>query len=100
MTSKRALSGSIVTVCVFVRIFFRRSCGEPYRRLPNRHRPEQSPQADGGAPTAEVWVARKDYAENHPEVMAEFARVTLDSFANWHKKLLGYRAFSKIFELR
>lgn len=31
-----------------------------------------------GAPTFEVWVARKDYAEKHPEVVARFAKVTLD----------------------
>ncbi|VVN95547.1 Taurine-binding periplasmic protein [Pseudomonas fluorescens] len=36
-----------------------------------------------GAPTFEVWVARKDYAEKHPEVVAKFARVTLDSFADY-----------------
>ncbi|MCO8161835.1 taurine ABC transporter substrate-binding protein [Pseudomonas sp. 21LCFQ010] len=36
-----------------------------------------------GAPTFEVWVARKDYAEKHPEVVAKFAKVTLDSFADY-----------------
>lgn len=36
-----------------------------------------------GAPTFEVWVARKDYAEKHPEVIARFAKVTLDSFADY-----------------
>ncbi|MFD2885032.1 taurine ABC transporter substrate-binding protein [Pseudomonas lini] len=37
-----------------------------------------------GAPTFEVWVARKDYAEKkHPEVVARFAKVTLDSFADY-----------------
>jgi taurine transport system substrate-binding protein len=33
--------------------------------------------------TFEVWVARKDYAEKHPEVVAKFAKVTLDSFADY-----------------
>jgi ABC-type taurine transport system substrate-binding protein len=28
-------------------------------------------------------VARKDYAEKHPEVVAKFAKVTLDSFADY-----------------
>ncbi|WP_460161503.1 taurine ABC transporter substrate-binding protein [Pseudomonas sp. S2_B10] len=36
-----------------------------------------------GAPTFEVWVARKDFAEKHPEVVAKFAKVTLDSFADY-----------------
>jgi taurine transport system substrate-binding protein len=36
-----------------------------------------------GAPTFEVWVARKDYAEKHPEVVARFAKVTLDAFADY-----------------
>lgn len=36
-----------------------------------------------GAPTFEVWVARKDFAEKHPEIVAKFAKVTLDSFADY-----------------
>ncbi|MGL4315868.1 MAG: taurine ABC transporter substrate-binding protein [Pseudomonas sp.] len=36
-----------------------------------------------GAPTFEVWVARKDFAEKHPEVLARFAKVSLDAFANY-----------------
>lgn len=36
-----------------------------------------------GAPTFEVWVARKDYAEKHPEVVAKFAGVTLKAFADY-----------------
>ncbi len=36
-----------------------------------------------GAPTFEVWVARKDFAEKHPDVVAKFAKVTLDSFADY-----------------
>ena len=36
-----------------------------------------------GAPTFEVWVARKDYAEKNPEVIAQFAKVTLDAFADY-----------------
>ena len=35
-----------------------------------------------GAPTFEVWVVRKDFAEKHPEVVAKFAKITLDSFAD------------------
>ena len=36
-----------------------------------------------GAPTFEVWVARKDYADKHPDVIAKFSKVTLDSFADY-----------------
>ena len=36
-----------------------------------------------GAPTFEVWVAHKDFAEKHPEVVAKFAKITLDSFADY-----------------
>lgn len=36
-----------------------------------------------GAPTFEVWVARKDYADKHPEVIARFAKVTLDAYADY-----------------
>ena len=36
-----------------------------------------------GAPTFEVWVARKDFAEKHPEVLEQFSKVTLDSFARY-----------------
>ena len=36
-----------------------------------------------GAPTFEVWVVRKDFAEKYPEVVAKFAKVTLDSFAEY-----------------
>lgn len=36
-----------------------------------------------GAPTFEVWVARKDFAEQHPQVVAAFAKVTLQSFADY-----------------
>lgn len=36
-----------------------------------------------GAPTFEVWVARKDYAERHPDVIAKFAHVTLQAYADY-----------------
>jgi len=36
-----------------------------------------------GAPTFEVWVARKDFAEQHPEIVSQFAKVTLDAFADY-----------------
>lgn len=34
-----------------------------------------------GAPTFEVWVARKDFAVQHPEILRQFADVTLKYYA-------------------
>jgi len=36
-----------------------------------------------GSPTFEVWVARKDFAEKHPEVVASFAKVSLAAIADY-----------------
>jgi taurine transport system substrate-binding protein len=36
-----------------------------------------------GSPTFEVWVARKDFAEKHPEIVAGFAKVSLDAIADY-----------------
>jgi taurine transport system substrate-binding protein len=36
-----------------------------------------------GSPTFEVWVARKDFAEKHPEVVSRFAKVSLDAIADY-----------------
>ncbi|WP_410211553.1 taurine ABC transporter substrate-binding protein [Aquirhabdus sp.] len=36
-----------------------------------------------GHPTFEVWVVRKDFAKAHPEIVSKFAKVTLESFANY-----------------
>ena len=36
-----------------------------------------------GSPTFEVWVASKDYAEKHPDVIAKFAGTTLDAYADY-----------------
>lgn len=47
-----------------------------------------------GAPTFEVWVARKDYAEKHPEVIAQFAKVTLDAFADYAANKASWTAES------
>ncbi|AIG03665.1 taurine ABC transporter, periplasmic binding protein [Pseudomonas fluorescens] len=47
-----------------------------------------------GAPTFEVWVARKDFAEKHPEVVAKFAKVTLDSFAEYAANKASWTADS------
>lgn len=47
-----------------------------------------------GAPTFVVWVARKDFAEKHPEVVAKFAKVTLDSFAEYAANKASWTADS------
>ncbi|KQB51970.1 taurine ABC transporter substrate-binding protein [Pseudomonas endophytica] len=38
-----------------------------------------------GAPTFDAWIVRKDYAAKHPEVVKEFATVTLDAYADYRK---------------
>ncbi|WP_434059998.1 taurine ABC transporter substrate-binding protein [Pseudomonas fulva] len=48
-----------------------------------------------GAPTFEVWVARKDFAEQHPEVLAKFAGVTLDAFADYQANAAKWTADSE-----
>ena len=48
-----------------------------------------------GAPTFEVWVARKDFADKHPEVLREFARVTLDAFEDYHANKAEWTAESE-----
>ncbi|MFO6376672.1 taurine ABC transporter substrate-binding protein, partial [Pseudomonas aeruginosa] len=43
----------------------------------------------------EVWVARKDFAEKHPEIVARFARVSLDSFADYNAHKAEWTADSE-----
>jgi len=38
-----------------------------------------------GAPTFDAWIVRKDFAAKHPEVVKQFAKVTLDAYADYHK---------------
>jgi taurine transport system substrate-binding protein len=38
-----------------------------------------------GAPTFDAWLVRKDFAEKNPAIVAAFAKVTLDSFADYNK---------------
>ncbi|MHB0766153.1 taurine ABC transporter substrate-binding protein [Stutzerimonas sp. NM35] len=38
-----------------------------------------------GAPTFDAWIVRKDFAENHPDVVRAFAKVTLDAYADYRK---------------
>jgi len=48
-----------------------------------------------GAPTFEVWVARKDYADKHPQVIAQFAKVTLDAFADYARNKAAWTVDSE-----
>ncbi|HEY5203470.1 MAG TPA: taurine ABC transporter substrate-binding protein [Roseiarcus sp.] len=45
-----------------------------------------------GAPTFVAWVARKDYAAAHPDVLKAFTQVTLDSYAHFRKDPDDYKA--------
>lgn len=48
-----------------------------------------------GNPTFEVWVTRKDFAEQHPEVLAKYAHVVLESFDQYAQHPEQYRATSE-----
>lgn len=41
--------------------------------------------AKWGAPTFDAWIARTDFAQKNPEVVAEFVKVTADSYADYAK---------------
>ncbi|WP_029356739.1 taurine ABC transporter substrate-binding protein [Bosea sp. 117] len=41
--------------------------------------------AKWGAPTFDAWIARKDFAQKNPEVVAQFVKVTADSYADYAK---------------
>lgn len=51
--------------------------------------------SEWGAPTFEVWVARKDFAEKHPEVVAQFAKVSLDAIADYNAHQAAWTAESE-----
>ncbi|MGJ8524674.1 hypothetical protein LMG33818_000382 [Halomonadaceae bacterium LMG 33818] len=55
---------------------------------------DSSQVAQWGAPTFEVWVARKDYAKAHPEVLQELAQVSLNAFANYNHDPAAWNASS------
>lgn len=38
-----------------------------------------------GAPTFDAWIVRKDFAEKHPDAVRAFAKVTLDTYADYRK---------------
>ncbi len=45
-----------------------------------------------GSPTFEVWVVRKDFAAQHPEVLRKFSNVTLDYYAAYNKSKNSWSA--------
>ena len=53
------------------------------------------PKSASGARRPSRWVARKDFAEKHPEIVARFARVSLDSFADYNAHKAEWTADSE-----
>ena len=45
-----------------------------------------------GAPTFVAWIARKEYAAAHPDVLKAFTQVTLDTYAHFRKDPADYKA--------
>jgi taurine transport system substrate-binding protein len=50
--------------------------------------------AKWGAPTFDAWIARKDFAQKNPEVVAQFVKVTADSYADYAKNDASWTASS------
>lgn len=50
--------------------------------------------AKWGAPTFDAWIARKDFTQKHPEVVAEFVKVTADSYADYARDGASWTASS------
>lgn len=51
--------------------------------------------SEWGAPTVEVWVARKDFAEKHPEALKAFTRVSLEAIADYNAHQASWTADSE-----
>lgn len=56
-----------------------------------------------GSPTFEVWVARRDFAQKHPDVLKKFSKVTLNYYAaynqnqkQWNAKSIQAQKIAKI----
>lgn len=47
-----------------------------------------------GAPTYDVWITRKDFAEKNPEFLAQFVKVTTDESARYNADPKAYAADS------
>ena len=50
--------------------------------------------AKWGAPTFDAWIARKDFAQKNPEVVAQFVKVTADSYADYARNGASWTASS------
>lgn len=50
--------------------------------------------AKWGAPTFDAWIVRKDFAEKHPEIVAQFVKVTADAYADYAKNGASWTAAS------
>jgi taurine transport system substrate-binding protein len=50
--------------------------------------------AKWGAPTFDAWIARKDFTQKDPEVVAQFVKVTADSYADYAKNGASWTASS------
>ncbi|MET0335222.1 MAG: taurine ABC transporter substrate-binding protein, partial [Rhizobacter sp.] len=51
--------------------------------------------AKWGAPTFDAWIVRKDFAEKHPEFVAQFVRVTGEAYAAYRAAPKSYGADSQ-----
>lgn len=45
-----------------------------------------------GAPTYDLWIVRKDFAEKHPEFLTQFVKVTGAAYAKYNADPKGYAA--------
>lgn len=50
--------------------------------------------AKWGAPTFDAWIVRKDFAQAHPEIVAQFVKVTADAYADYAKNGASWSAAS------
>lgn len=46
--------------------------------------------AKWGAPTFDAWIARTDFAKEHPEVLTQFVKVTADTYATYAADSAGW----------
>ena len=51
-----------------------------------------------GAPTYDLWIVRKDFAEKHPEFLNKFVKVTTDESAKYNANPQAYAADPKNLE--
>ena len=51
-----------------------------------------------GAPTFDLWIVRKDFAEKNPDFLAKFAKVTTDETARYNADPKAYASDAKNLE--